>query len=186
MDDLRMSVLETYRLDIPRGSENARGYDYFVKKWDKTRRSVRRILHDISVNEFDDGFVLIRSAHDGGMFYLTKTKDEIARYRKEIINKARSLAEPARIIDKVLEIDAGSLTVVNRMRKTRLKKGMKQTEVVEAMRKKFRTFDVPMLSKMENGVCLPTPPHLVTLARIYGVEPSELLELGYDSAASVA
>lgn len=186
MNDLRMSTLEVYRTDIPRGSEKAVGYDYLAIKWNMTRRSVRRILHDISVTEFDDGLVLIRSAFDGGRFYLTNVKEEIMRYRKELVDKAMSLVEPARILNTAIDLEGDSLSVRNRLRKVRMERKMKQTEVVEEMRKEFPTFDVPMLSKLENGIFLPTPSHLVTLARIYGTKPSDLVRMDANAVAAVA
>jgi hypothetical protein len=38
-------------------------------------------------------------------------------------------------------------------------------------------FDVPLLSKMENDVCLPTTAQTEKLAEIYGVEPAELVRV---------
>ena len=40
-----------------------------------------------------------------------------------------------------------------------------------------RAFDKSLLSKMENGVVLPTPAQLSKLAEIYGVEPFELVRV---------
>lgn len=178
--------LEGYRSDIPRGRENAAEYEYFVSKWGKPRRRVREILHAIGVKDFGDGLFLIRSSQDGGGFYLTRDIHEIERYRNEIVIKAMSLAEPARILNKAIEIDAKSVRYRNRLREVRLERKMKQTEVVELMRKEHPRFDVPILSRMENGVCCPTPSHIVTLARIYGVNPSDLVELEIGAVAAVA
>lgn len=52
--------------------------------------------------------------------------------------------------------------------------------VCNEMRKVDRAFDNSLLSKMENGYCLPTFQQLVKLAEIYDCAPFELINAELD------
>jgi transcriptional regulator with XRE-family HTH domain len=61
------------------------------------------------------------------------------------------------------------------MKVIRLERNLYQQDVVEYMRKFDLSFDTPMLSKFENGFCLPTPYQLMKLAELYECKPSDLI-----------
>jgi transcriptional regulator with XRE-family HTH domain len=64
------------------------------------------------------------------------------------------------------------------LRVVREGKGFKQKDVCARMKEYDRAFDKSLLSKMENGVCLPTLYQLSKLALILDCTPSELIS-GY-------
>jgi hypothetical protein len=66
---------------------------------------------------------------------------------------------------------------INCLKAARLNKGLKQSDVCDIMKRYDIAFDKSLLSKMENGVCLPTYYQLTKLAEIYGVQPFELLKV---------
>jgi transcriptional regulator with XRE-family HTH domain len=66
--------------------------------------------------------------------------------------------------------------MTNNRRVIREDRNLTQTEVCEIMRGVDDSFDVPMLSKMENGICLPTPYQLLKLAELYKCLPSDLVK----------
>lgn len=66
---------------------------------------------------------------------------------------------------------------INRLKAARLAAGLKLSEVVAELRRinpAYGFLDIPLLSKMENGHCLPSEPLRLALAQIYGVEPAAL------------
>lgn len=63
----------------------------------------------------------------------------------------------------------------NNIQKIRIDCGMTQPELVELINLPF--IDVPMLSRFEHGICLPTPYTLKQLASALGVSQEELYEL---------
>ena len=63
----------------------------------------------------------------------------------------------------------------NNIQRIRIDRGLTQPELVELVNLPF--IDVPMLSRFEHGICLPTPFTLKRLARSLGVFPDELYEL---------
>jgi hypothetical protein len=168
--------LELYWSEIPTGKENAVDYPTLCAKWRKRERTVREILHDLSLYDNGDDFVLIRSGQTKG-FYKTDDKEEIAAFRRECLNKGRSVFAPVRKCNRILRADAEALqtSVFNNLKAVRVSLGMTQPEVVKQMKARDCHFDVPMLSKMESGAFLPTPYQLAALAQIYAVEPCDLV-----------
>lgn len=165
--------------DIPEGKENAVSYATLCARWGKNERDVRAILHDLSREDNGDNFVLIRSSKNGGGFYKTDDRAEMQAYRQECLNKGRSNFAPVKKINRILRDDLEALqaSLFNNLKAVRLEKGMKQTEVVEALRGRGCEIDVSLLSKFENGVCLPTLIQLVHLSDIYGVPADELMSV---------
>lgn len=168
--------LEMYWNCLPIGRENAVDYPTLCVTWGMTERTVRGILHDLSLYDNGDDYVLIRSSKSKG-FYKTDDKGDIIAYRKECLNKGRSVFAPVKKCNRILNGATGQLELFNNLRAVREGLGLKQREVCKQMKKYDRAFDVSLLSKMENGVCLPTAAQLTRIAHIYGCEPSELVRM---------
>lgn len=64
---------------------------------------------------------------------------------------------------------------INRLKAARLNRGLKLVDVVAELRKTEPGIDIPLLSKMENGHCVPTKSVLLKLAQIYATSPESLL-----------
>lgn len=170
------SRLELYWSEIPVGKENAVDYPTLCEMWSKKERAVREILHDLSLYDNGDDFVLIRSGKTKG-FYKTDDIDEITAFRKECLSKGRSIFAPVKKCNRILKAESYQYEFFNNLRAVRIAKGMSQPEVCRRMKEIDIHFDVPLLSKMENGVCLPTQMQTARLAEIYGVQPSELVKV---------
>ena len=166
--------LDLYWSELPTGKENAVDYPRLCQMWGRTERMVREILHELSLYDNGDDFVLIRSSKSKG-FYKTSDKDEITAYRKECLNKGRSVFAPVKKCNRILKTESLQVNLFNNLRSVRESVGLKQKDVCQEMKKYDRAFDESLLSKMENGVCLPTFTQLSRLAQIYGVERSELI-----------
>lgn len=171
MDDLR---LELFWDEIPVGKENAVDYDELSQRWNKSEREVRRILHFLSLLDNGDDFILIRSAKNKG-FFKTTDKDEIEAYKKECLQKGRSVFAPIKKINRVMSNNAEQFNFENNLRTYREMTGLPQKAVCEYMQKFDEAVDPPLLSKFENGACLPTPFQLSKLAALYGVQAQELI-----------
>ena len=170
------SKYEYYWQDIPVGAENAVTYDELGLIWNKSKRAVRAILHDLSAEDNGDNYVLIRSGHGKG-FYKTDDEEIITAYKKECLNKGRSNFAPIKKINRIFKGNADALqgSVFNNIKAVRLSKCLSQPQVVKRMNERGCSIDVPMLSKMENGVFLPPPYYLAVMAEIFACEPSELV-----------
>lgn len=168
--------MDKYWQDIPVGKENAVTYATLCALWQCTERQARERLHALSLYDNGDNYILIRSGGCKG-FYKTDDEAEIKAYKRECLNKGRSIFAPVKKINRVLNADVAQLSIENNLRVVRESKGMKQGQVCNIIQQRTHTsaFDKPLLSKMENGVVLPTPYQLLLLAQIYGVEPFELI-----------
>ena len=170
---------EFYWQDIPVGKENAVTYEDIAASWGiKEKRKIRSILHELQCHDNGDDFVLIRSSKTKG-FYKTNDENEITAYKAECLSKGKSIFAPVRKINRILKCNEDALqgSIFNNLRSVRVTKGITQPTVVKAMREFDTAFDVPMLSKMENGVVLPTPYQLAHLANIYNVDTTDLIRI---------
>lgn len=161
---------------IPTGRENAVDYKELCAMWNKNERAIRSILHELSSLDNGDDFILIRSSSGRG-FYKTNDAGEIEAYRRECLNKGRSVFAPIKKINRVLNANTKQFSTENNLRLFRELCGLKQKDVCERMKQHDNAFDASLLSKMENGVCLPTFQQLAKLAEIYGADVSELISI---------
>jgi hypothetical protein len=76
-------------------------YDDLCFRWKCDKRRVRAILAALSDYDNGDGYILIRSSHSAG-FYLTKDRDKIAAYRREVYARAMNTLRPLKKIKRVL------------------------------------------------------------------------------------
>lgn len=163
--------------DIPVGKKNAVTYNELCARWGCDTRKARAILHELSLFDNGDNYILIRSSRCKG-FYKTDDENEIRAYKRECLNKGRSVFAPVKKINRVLSENTMQYSLFNNLRAVRESKGIKQKDVCKFMKAYDRAFDKSLLSKMENGVCLPTYYQLSKLAQFYACSPSDLIN-GY-------
>lgn len=167
--------ISTYWDEIPIGKENAVKYADLCEMWGTSERQVRGILHVLSRYDNGDDYILIRSSGCKG-FYKTDDRDEIEAYKRECLNRGRNVFAPVKKINRVLHVNGEQFSFSNNLRVIRESRGMKQGDVCKLMKKYEKGFDKSLLSKMENGVCMPTPYQTILLSQIYGVKPVELVD----------
>lgn len=165
--------LAMYWDDIPIGRENALTYTDLRWIWNCTERKARSILHELSLYDSGDDFILIRSSKCRG-FYRTDDKEEMKAYKKECLAKGRSIFAPVKKINRVLNENDAQYSFTNNLRVMREQCGLTQTEVCKKVGE--IGLDKFLLSKMENNICLPTEYQLHSLAQIYGCRTHELIE----------
>lgn len=164
--------LEMYWSAIPIGRENALTYTDLRIRWNVSERRARSILHDLSLYDSGDDFILIRSSKNKG-FYRTDDRAEIEAYKRECLAKGRSVFAPVKKINRVLNENDVQYSFTNNLRVMREKCGLTQSEVCRRIND--ANIDKFMLSKMENNICLPTEYCLHKLAEIYGCKAHELI-----------
>lgn len=171
---MNSSRLELYWNDIPTVKADAVHYWELCLWWNVNEREVRRILHALSCYDNGDNYVLIRSGKSKG-FYKTDDKAEIEAFKKECLNKGRSVFAPIKKINRILAENADQFSIENNLRVMREGLKLKQKQVCDYMQQYDEAFDAPMLSKMENGFCMPTPFQLALLSKFYCCEPADLI-----------
>lgn len=99
-----MDKLSYYWSCLPTSKEAAITYPELCVMWNCTERKVRYILHELSYYDNGDNLILIRSSHGKG-FYKTDDVQEIEKYKKECVNRARHTFAPLRKINRVLKVN---------------------------------------------------------------------------------
>ena len=165
--------LAMYWNAIPIGRENALTYVDLRIRWNVNERRARSILHELSLYDSGDDFILIRSSKNKG-FYRTDDKAEMKAYKRECLAKGRSIFAPIKKINRVLSEDDMQFSMTNNLRVIRERCGLSQAEVCK--RVNDIGLDKFLLSKMENNICLPTDYQLRRLAQIYGCTAHELID----------
>ena len=169
---------ELFWNDIPTTRSEAVTYADLQMWWGMNEREVRRALHELSSYDNGDNYVLIRSGSCKG-FYKTDDEHEIRAYKRECLNKGRSVFAPIKKINRILKENTTQYSMVNNLRVMREQLKLKQWQVCAFMKYFDESFSEPMLSKMENGVCLPTPYQLLKLSELYDCEPTDLVRVDF-------
>jgi hypothetical protein len=165
--------LEMHWNSIPIGKENALTYTDIFLQWGVTPRKARAILHELSLYDSGDDYILIRSSKNKG-FYRTDDETEMKAYKRECLAKGRSIFAPIKKINRVLSEDDIQFSLTNNLRVIRERCGLSQAEVCKKVND--IGLDKFLLSKMENSICLPTDYQLHRLAQIYGCTAHELID----------
>lgn len=172
----KIERLEVYWNSLPIGREYATNYKELMTMWRKDERAVRRLLHELSGYDNGDNYILVRSARNKGGFFRTDDTEIIKQYRVECLNKGRSVFAPVKKINRVLNCsDASQMHIYNNLQAMRQSKGLTQNDVCNFMRNYDTAIDTAMLSKMENGVCLPTPDQVQKFAELFECRTDEVL-----------
>lgn len=169
---------ELYWNEIPIGRQNAISYVELEALWGISERKVRDVLHQLTIYDNGDDYVLIRSSRGKG-FYRTSEKEIIEKYKQECLRKGKSLFAPVAKINRILNKDTVQLEFENNLRVYREAKGLAQSEVCKQIKQRDVSFDKTMLSKMENNRCLPTPLQCKLLSEIYDCSPNELINTDF-------
>lgn len=173
-------MLEKYWNDIPVGKENAVDYYGLCQLWGMRERTVRKILHDLSLLDNGDNYVLIRSSKNKG-FYRSDDEAEIKAYRRECLAKGRSVFAPVKKCNRILNANGQQMDIINNLLQFRTAAGLKQTEVCDYLAERGIQIDCSALSRFENNRALPLPALTDELARLYGCHSTDLI--AYDFLA---
>lgn len=173
--------MDNYKLalfwhELPIGRKNAVDYEKLCAVWNVGERKARQILHELSAFDNGDDYVLIRSSKGKG-FYKSDDKDEIEAYKKECLNKGKSIFAPVKKINRILHANDSQYSFENNLRVMREGLQMSQEEASFYLRQKLKdsACNRALLAMFENGTCLPTPLQLNALAEIYRCAPNDLI-----------
>lgn len=94
-------VLTQYWEMIPIGKRNRVTYSELCDLWGMSKRMVRLILNRLASWDNGDQYILVRSSSARG-FWRTCDRDEIRRYRREPLSRAKSYLKQLDKINRVL------------------------------------------------------------------------------------
>ena len=169
-------MLEKMYYDIPIGRENAISKERLQKIWGfDSERVVRRTIAELRKIDNGDNFVIVSTSSCKG-FYRTDDPEEILKYKRETLNRAKHTFAPLGKVNRILMENDAQLELIapNKLKEAREAAGLKANEVIPIIRKYDPSFDKSMMSKIENDKCLPTKLQLSIMANLYKKPVAEL------------
>lgn len=172
---MKNDKLYYYWQSLPVGKENKINYTQLAAMWNMTERACRKTLQMLSTYDSGDNYILIRSSKARG-FYKTNDEEEILKYKKECMNKGKSIIAAVTKINKVLNKNDMQFSFVNNSKAARIEAGLKQQDVILKLQNDYGIkIDPPLFSKIENNMCLPPDNLRVALCQIYGCRAFEIV-----------
>lgn len=171
-----MSTLEKMYDSIPIGKENAISKERLQVMWGLTsERAVRQVVAELRKIDNGDNFVIVSLSSCKG-FYRTDDPEEILKYKKETLNRAKHTFAPLGKVNRILMENDTQLEFAapNKLKEAREAAGYKANEVIPLIRKYDPSFDKSMMSKIENNKCNPTILQLSVMASLYKKTTAEL------------
>lgn len=165
-----MKLIDYYN-DIPVGKRNAITKEKLIDKWEMPERTVRRIIRELRLQDFDDDYIIV-SRSKGKGYYKSNDLKEIEEYKKEVLNRGRHTFAPLAKVNRILAAERTST-----LKQIRKAKGLSNVEVIAALKQIDPSFDKSILSRYENGKSVPTKEQLKIMAELYEVSVEDLTEI---------
>lgn len=161
---------------IPIGKENAISKHELCRLWQKDERQVRRIVEQLRKHDNGDDYVIVSTAHRAG-YYRTDNRSQIKAFKNEVTRRGKHTFRPLRKVNRILGVDEQQISFTNNLKIARMEARLKGDEVIRELRKLDKRFDKSLLSKIENGLCMPTPEQLQIMSKLYQKTIEELTGL---------
>ena len=163
-----------YYESIPLGKENAISKFALAQLWNTSVREARRKVMLLRMEDNGDDFVIVSTSKSAG-YYRSDNRDDIRSFKEEMSNRAKHTFRPIRKASRILGVDEQQYSFTNNLKMCRLEARLWGDTVVLELRKLDPRFDKSILSRIENGLCMPTPIQLQVLSRLYHKSIEELV-----------
>jgi hypothetical protein len=159
---------------IPIGKENAILRSQLCVLWKMDAREVRRKVAKLRSHDNGDDFVIISTANKAG-YYRSDDRSDIENFKQEVSRRARHTFIPLKKVNRILGIHQNQSSIMNTLKMARIEANLKGSDVIKELKKLDRRFDKSLLSKIENGLCLPTPDQVRVLTKLYKKPINDLI-----------
>lgn len=170
-----------YYESIPIGKENAISKYELCELWIMDERTVRDTIAKLREQDNGDDLVIVSTSKQAG-YYRTDNRDEIAKFKEEVTNRGKHTFKPLRKVNRILGSHNDQISFTNRLKIARMQCGLKGDDVITELKKLEPRFDKSLLSKIENGVCMPTPLQLSIMSKLYGMTIEDMMGVSIISA----
>lgn len=163
-----------YYESIPIGKENAILREELCDLWGKSARSVRRIIEKLRKQDNGDDFVIVSTAHQAG-YFRSDNRDDITAFKAEVTRRGKHTFRPLSKANRILGVHNNQSSITNQLKMARHEANITADDVVSELKKLDQRFDASLLSKIENGLCLPTIEQLEAISKMYNRSMDELI-----------
>lgn len=170
-------MLEKMYDSIPVGKENAISKERLQELWGFTNeRAVRKTIAELRKLDNGDNFIIVSTSGCKG-FYRTDDPEDILRYKKETLNRAKHTFAPLGKVNRILmESDTQlEFAAPNKLREAREAAGLKAKDVIPIIQKYDPNFNKVTMSMIENDKAYPTALQLKLMSRLYKQSTTELV-----------
>ncbi|XCH78881.1 MAG: hypothetical protein WHF31_15365 [Candidatus Dehalobacter alkaniphilus] len=163
---------------IPIGKENAISKNDLMILWKMKERGVREMVEKLRSQDNGDDMVIISTSKQSG-YYRTDNRQEIRQFKAETSKRAKHTFRPLRKVNRILGADEEQVSFTNNLKIARMQCGLKGDDVIVQLRKLDSRFDKSLLSKIENGLCMPTPEQLSIMSKLYGKTIIDMIGISF-------
>lgn len=170
-------MLEKMYESIPIGKENAISKERLQTLWGFTNeRAVRKTIAELRKLDNGDNFIIVSTSGCKG-FYRTDDPEDILRYKKETLNRAKHTFAPLGKVNRILmESDTQlEFAAPNKLREAREAAGLKAKDVIPIIQKYDPNFNKVTMSMIENDKAYPTALQLKLMSKLYKQSTTELV-----------
>lgn len=170
-------MLEKMYESIPIGKENAISKEKLQELWGFTNeRAVRKTIAELRKLDNGDNFIIVSTSGCKG-FYRTDDPEDILRYKKETLNRAKHTFAPLGKVNRILmESDTQlEFAAPNKLREAREAAGLKAKDVIPIIQQYDPNFNKVTMSMIENDKAYPTALQLKLMSRLYKQSTTELV-----------
>jgi len=173
--------MDKYYESIPIGKENAISKLELCELWGMDERNVRATVTKLRQQDNGDDLVIVSTCKQAG-YYRTNDRDEIRNFKEEVSNRGKHTFRPLRKVNRILGVHDNQISFTNKLKMARNESGLKGDDVIKELKKLDHRFDKSLLSKIENGVCMPTPTQLSILSKLYGMSIEDMMGISIINA----
>ena len=162
---------------IPIGKENAISKERLQMLWGFTNeRAVRKTIAELRKIDNGDNFIIASTSGCKG-FYKTDDPEEILKYKRETLNRAKHTFAPLGKVNRILMESDTQLEFAspNKLREAREAAGLKAKDVIPIIQKYDPNFNKVTMSMIENNKAYPTALQLKLMSRLYKQSTTELV-----------
>lgn len=163
-----------YYESIPIGKRNSILRSQLCMLWKMSDRQVREKIAQLRSMDNGDDFVIVSTSNNAG-YYRSDDRKDIDAFRQQTLKRGKKTFLPLKKVNRILGTHENQSSITNSLRIARIESNLNESEVIRELRKLDKRFDRSLLSKLENGLCLPTSKQAEALSKLYNKPISDLV-----------
>lgn len=163
-----------YYESIPIGKDNPILRAELCILWKMSDRQVRNTVAKLRSQDNGDDFVIVSTSDNAG-YYRSDDRLDINKFKQQTLKRGKRTFLPLKKVNRILNIHQNQTSINNVLKMARIEAQLTTDEVVKELCKVDVRFDKSLLSRIENGLCLPTLNQIAVLTTLYNQPINDLI-----------
>lgn len=159
---------------IPIGKSNPILRTQLCVLWNMSDRQVREKIAHLRSNDNGDDFVIVSTSNNAG-YYRSDDRKDIDAFKQQTLKRGKKTFLPLKKVNRILGTHENQSSINNVLKMARIEAQLSTDEVVKELCKVDVRFDKSLLSRIENGLCLPTLKQIAVLTTLYNQPINDLI-----------